>query len=457
LSLSRLRLRLAFSFSLVFAIGLIVCAAGALGYMWRESHRRLDARLDSVLLDVQTNLAAELKDSPESNVHFITSEVVNEWPRNEGSFVICDSSGNILASTDTAAAAVVLKSWATSNGPRFFANANEERSGHIRSVEFRVSSAAAPRGTALSQFRVAAFESTYGISEDTELLFASVAVAAPLILLLSLAGGYVMAARALRPVTELSAAVARIAPDELSLRLPVQEPQDELGELAAEFNALLARLNSAQSQNRRFLREAAHQIRTPLTLVLGEAALELQTTDESPKRMRDSFTRIGLAAERMRRRVDELFLLAEAQAGEKVLLKEIVDLDEILLQVVDLMRPRAAALGRVLAIGNASHAPVHGSPELLHEAVLEMLENAVRHGDATRAVTVSVTVGNDKANLVVESGGQTFVLPPATDEQGPSGLGIPIVRWVAEVHHGELTLEGHPGWNALTLAIPVAT
>ena len=454
--LSRLRLRLALSFSVVFAIGLILCGGGALGYLWRESHRRLDQRLDVVLQDVATNLAAELNESPDSTALFVASEVVNEWPRNAGSIVVCDSLGNPLASTDIAASTGILEASRTTTSPRFYATSKVTRYGHPRDVEFRVATALTTKRRGTTHFRVAAFESTHGISEDTELLIASVAVIAPLILLLSLAGGYLMAARALQPVFELSEAVAGIAPNELSRRLPVPQPQDELGKLAAEFNALMGRLDAAQLQNRKFLREAAHQIRTPLTLVLGEAALELETTDESPERMRGSFTRISLAAERMRRRVDELFLLAEAQAGEQVVIKEIVELDDLLLQVVDLMRPRATALGRALAIGRATHTPVHGNPELLHEALLEMLENAVRHGDSSRPVTVSVSLNHSSAVLVVESGGAPFALPPRTDDHGPAGLGIPIVRWVAEVHKGELMLENHDGWNELKLVIPIA-
>ena len=280
-------------------------------------------------------------------------------------------------------------------------------------------------------------------------------IAAPIIILLSLAGGYMMAARALQPVTALTEAVSNIAPDDLSHRLDVTEPQDELGQLAAEFNAMLARLSDAQMRNRKFVREAAHQIRTPLTLVLGEAALELATPDSPPEHMRGSLKRIGLAAERMRRRVDELFLLAEAQAGEPVLLTEDVELDRVIFRAVELMRPRAAALGKSIVVGSAETVSVKGNSELLNEALLEMLENAIRHGDASRSVMVSVTSREGIAALDVASGGRDFVLPQrAVHNEGPDGLGLPIVRWVAEQHGGELLLTNHSGWNSLAIALP---
>ena len=431
-------------------------SVGALGYLWRESHRRLDAHLDSVINDVWASLLMEAADAPHSSVRFIASEVVAEWPRNSGSFVITDSGGRLLAATDSTAASASTKAWTGDSVRHFYVEAKKQRRYRNALIQYRIAVNDSARRSRTTAFHVAAFASTDGISEDTELLVAAVSIAAPLILLLSVVGGYMMAGRGLRPVTELTNAIAKVDPQQLTRRLPVKESQDELGKLAAEFNALFSRLHREQVRNRKFLREAAHQIRTPLTLVLGEAALELQTPDDSVERMRASFGRINSAAERMRRRVDELFLLAEAQTGEEVVLKEIVDFDNLVFEVVDLMRPRATALGRGLAIGVAEHASVRGNAELLHEALLEMLENAVRHGNSAGSVTVSSRTQNNHAILEVVSAGAPFSLPPKSDEPGPEGLGLPIVRWVAEVHGGELSLQHSFGWNTLMLAIPVA-
>jgi signal transduction histidine kinase len=332
----------------------------------------------------------------------------------------------------------------------------------VKAVPYRVATkfaafAPPPRGPRKTPVTIGivAFANTEGIAQDTSQLLTAVAIALPLILLLSLGGGYLMARRALRPVAELGAAVAAIAPTELTRRLPVTEPRDEIGALAAEFNGLLGRLSDAQSQNRRFLREAAHQIRTPLTLVLGEAAHELAAKETNPERMRGSLTRIGQAAERMRRRVDELFLLAEAQAGEKVALEDEVELDELALSSADLMRPRATSLGRSLAIGTAEHVVTRGNAALLHEAVLELFENALRHGNGTRPVTVSVSRRGANAVIDVSSGGTPFSLPAQAASQGPDGLGLPIVRWVAETHDGTLSVAHHNGLNVVGITLPV--
>ncbi|MGH7656117.1 MAG: sensor histidine kinase, partial [Gemmatimonadaceae bacterium] len=215
----------------------------------------------------------------------------------------------------------------------------------------------------------------------------------------------------------------------------------------------LQRLDDVQRRNRGFIREAAHQIRTPLTLVLGEAGHELAATSTTPDRMRATLSRIRTAAEQMRRRVDELFLLAEAQAGEKVRLEDDVELDGLVLDCTDLMRERASSLGRSLAIGKAEHVVVRGSAPLLQEALVELIENACRHGSAGAPVTVSSAAAAGGATLEVTSGGEAFVLAPRQDTGAPDGLGLPIVEWIARAHGGELKIQREGKLNVITMVL----
>lgn len=456
MALSRLRLRLALGYSLTFAAGLTLLSAVALGYLWRESHARLDTRLRDIVADVRTNTEAELVEFPDSLVSFTTNEVVAEWPRNGGSFVICDSAGRPLAHTESDSLAYRIAAAWNHTDKRFDVRVPGRGTFRVAMHRYEAARREGTRVGSPPRLAILAFASTEGISEDAELLLTTLLIALPVIFGLTLSAGYLMAGGALRPVTELRTAIADIGPHELSRTLPVVEPRDEIGMLAAEFNALLARLNISRAQNTKFIREAAHQLRTPLTLVLGEAALELASADSSRERMRAGFARIELAADRMRRRVDELFLLAEAQTGEPVNLKEVVELDEIVLDVTDLIRARASTLGRALAIGRAEHLTVMGNTSLLHEALLEMLENALRHGRNTEPVTVSVFATGRGAMLEVSSAGDRFALPPRIESNEPQGLGLPIVRWVAELHGGTLEVEHRDQCNAVTLIIPGA-
>ena len=450
---SRLRLKLAGGFALAFAIGLAILAAGALGFLWRESARRLDARLDHVADGVAAAVGRELHDTPNAGLRYAAGEAVKEWPSNDDAFVIVDSTGvEIAAVGQPGASGAVLRAWSAANAPRFTLPF-----GRIDLRASAVRTTLALDATHRWRFGVVAYRSTEGMEADSELLGSGLAIAAPLIVLLSLAAGYGLAGRALRPVNALGSAISEIAPTDLSRRLPVGTSSDELSLLAREFNGLLERLDEAQQRNRGFVREAAHQIRTPLTLVLGEAGYELEAAEPNAERMRSTLGRVRLAAEQMRRRVDELFLLAEARSGEQVRIEDDVELDGLVLECTDLMRARATALGRSLAIGEAEHVTVRGHAALLHEALLELLENACRHGTAEAPVTVAVSAAGGTATIAVSSAGPAFTVPvddPA--REAARGLGLPIVRWIAGAHGGAVRTSRQGGLNVVALELPLA-
>ncbi len=458
---SRLRLRLAGGFALAFAVALAILAAGALGYLWRESNRRLDARLDGVASNVVTAFERELRDEPDSSFRFAARQVVDEWPRNDEGFVVVDDTNDTLA-VNAPQLRGAERTRARDAGARVFAAWRARSSARFdvddRGPDFRVVARQATVRDVRAQTRmvtVLAFASTEGIESDTELLGVSLAIASPLILLLSLTAGYLLARGALLPVTKLTFDIASIAPSDLSRRLPIDPREDEISRLATEFNALLARLDDAQQRNRNFVRDTAHQIRTPLTLVLGEAAHELAHDASSETKMRATLGRIRTAAEHMRRRVDELFLLAEAQSGESLRLEDDVELDGLVLECTDLMRSRAMALGRALAIGAAEPVVIRGSSALLQEAVVELLENACRHGSSDSPVTISCIRHDGTAAIEVASAGAAFDIPSAAARtaRSTSGLGLAIVRWVAESHGGSLSVRQANGLNVVRLRV----
>ncbi len=453
MALSRLRLRLAAGFAIAFVVALAILATVALGFLWNQSTALLDTRLDAAAASVASSVGRVLADSHDSSLAHAANEVVREWPTNGDLFAIVDDGGTMVAGVGPRdVISRMLAAWSTAHSPQFGVDkpGDDYRAAGVR--------ATLPLGNGASlKFGVLAFSSIEGIDSDTHLVAVALAVIAPLIVLLSLAGGYVLARRALRPVDELGAAIAGIAPSDLSRRLPVGDAPDEVSALAAEFNALLQRLDDAQRRNRGFIREAAHQIRTPLTLVLGEAGHELASTNTTAERMRGTLGRVRTAAEQMRRRVDELFLLAEAQAGEKVRLEDDVELDGLILDCTDLMRERASALGRSLAIGRAEPIVVRGNAGLLQEAVVELLENACRHGDSEVPVTVSSYASPSGATIEVSSGGEPFVLVPRPDLGTPDGLGLPIVEWIARAHGGALELARTGPLNVVTMTLRAGT
>ncbi|MFI5208591.1 MAG: sensor histidine kinase [Gemmatimonadales bacterium] len=219
---------------------------------------------------------------------------------------------------------------------------------------------------------------------------------------------------------------------------------------------LLQRLHDAEVRNRRFLAQVAHQLKTPLTVIRGESGLGLERP-RTVEEHRDLLRRVALAAEQMTHRVDDLFLLAQAAAGDRPPLKDHIELDGMVLECVDLMRGRAGALGQRLELGTVEPAVVTGSEPLVREAVLELLENACRHGDASAPIRIAALGNGTGARIEVASRGAPIPAAVLNDGEGERpdrpGLGLSIVRWIAGVHGGRLEYRREADVNTLVLGL----
>jgi signal transduction histidine kinase len=429
-TLSRIRLRLAGAFAVAFALSLTVVAAGALGWLWRESTARLDRRITALSGQIEGAIRREHEETPDSSFVFVLNELRHGWEWGTEGWLVLDTAGYpLVSSASPATTARVLSAWRASTvlGPPFF-EANRDGD-DLRATARQVRASGRVPG-----YLVVTFASTEGIERDTELLGWALALVAPLICVLSMVAGYLMATRALAPVHALGQAIDALGPGSLAARLPSASPPDEISELATRFNALLDRLSLAQSQNRRFVREAAHQIRTPLTLVRGEAEHALTTASGDSASLASAMGRIRSASEQMQRRVDELFLLAEAEAGVVIDCREEVDIDGLAMDVVDLFRGRAQQLDRPLAFGVMDAAVVRGNSGLLREALLELLENAGRHAAPSSGIGIAVEAGGDAVRVSVTS--ELGAAPRVPVADASSRLGQRIVRWIAEGHGG---------------------
>lgn len=448
--LSRLRLRLAAAFTVTFIVALALVAAGSLGWLMHESTRRLDDRLAALGASVARAVALEKAEYPDSGLAAVVDDVQREWVVGPDSWIVLDSAGVPLsATTDSTDRGRVLAAWQSAAGDS--SSINIQRDGD----DLRVRPFTIPPHEDLPTYTILAVASTEGIEADAEQLTLALALAAPLIALVSLLGGYLLSRWALRPTETLGRAIDALGPTALGTRLPVSDPPDEIGRLAQRFNALLDRLATSQAQNREFVREAAHQIRTPLTLVRGEAELALEAQSPGPVVLRDALGRIERASRQMQRRVDELFLLAEAEAGTVLEQRAPVELDALVVDGVDLFRARAAQFGQPIAYGTLAPATVMGDQTLLNEALLELLENACRHGRTDSAIVVSVLLHDGWVDLVVESQRQ---LDTSRAAPASTGLGQRIVRWIAEVHDGRFAVEHDAsGRYAAVLTLPATS
>ncbi|MGD8327870.1 MAG: histidine kinase dimerization/phospho-acceptor domain-containing protein [Acidobacteriota bacterium] len=313
-------------------------------------------------------------------------------------------------------------------------------------------------------FSVAAGASTRSLVEKNRVLGGWLFASLPVLVLFSMITGYVFSRRALQPLHEVAAAIGGIGPSDLAARLPVRRPVDEIGQLTTRFNELLSRLETAQGNSRRFLAEVAHQIKTPLTLVKGEASLLL---DRSPKSQdyETALRRIGRAADQIDYRVRDLLLLAEARIGSAPAVRDTIELDTLAVECAELMSGRAHEEGYELRLARVDPVEACGNAQLLREALVELLENAVRHGAQRTTIEISAYLQGNVANLAVSSAGLPFASPSIPGHADPAGtpeavreqgLGLSIVGWIARVHDGEVVHRHVGDRNVVGLRWPKA-
>lgn len=441
--LSRLRVRLAFTFALTFLAVLALLNLILYGYLRTQFSHRFSQLLQAETQELAVAIGNELREG-EGPVPQVAQATMDEWPTRDFGLAVLDSAGLVVATGGSPALHRLMSGpldprgrsvWEVSDGGKY---------------PVRLAVAATPE---MQGYRTVVSASSEPVAAQMGTLVLWLAISAPIAILLSIVMGYMLVARALRPVRQLESQVAAIDVDRLDTRLPVNAVPDELDLVAVQFNRLLDRLAASRDAYRKFLRQAAHQIRTPLTLVLGEATLK----NDRPGRDDPAMQRIRLAAEQMRRRVDDLFLLAQARTGERVTLLQDVELDGLAMESTDLMRGRFTASGHHLELTEVIPVVVRGDEGLLREALVELLENACRHGD-NHVVRVGTRLEGGMGTIWVESGGPPIPerdghpLEPAHDDHG---VGLQVVRWIAEQHRGTLQLGRVGQLNRVWIRIPV--
>jgi two-component system OmpR family sensor kinase len=271
--------------------------------------------------------------------------------------------------------------------------------------------------------------------------------------LLALLAGLATARRAMEPIAELTAAARRIEHSrDPSERIPHPEAEDEVAELARTLEAMLAALDGARGETeaslirqREFVADASHELRTPLTSVL--ANLEL-LEEELSGEQREAAASALRSSRRMRRLVADLLLLARADAGRQAP-HQPVDLSEVVTDAAAELEPVAG--GHEISIDAPAGARVDGARDELHRLVLNLMENALRHTDPGTAVEATVERRNGEVVLAVEDDGPGIPIDMrekvferfyrgSGEHSGSSGLGLSIVRAVAESHRGTVRL-----------------
>ena len=275
---------------------------------------------------------------------------------------------------------------------------------------------------------------------------------------LALLGGLMLARRAMAPIAALTEAAEGIRRTrDPGLRLPEPESEDEVAQLSRTLDGMLRALDEAQEETaatlvrqREFVADASHELRTPLTSVLANLELLAETLDGDRGEAAASALR---SSRRMRRLVADLLLLARADAGRQAAPSQALDLGRVVVEAAAELEPVVG--DRLLSVDVAEGATVRGVGDDLHRLVLNLMENALRHTPGGTAVRAAVDVEDGAVVLHVDDDGpgiapelrekvfERFVRVGG-ESSGSSGLGLSIVRAVADAHGGSVRVEDDP-------------
>jgi hypothetical protein len=286
-----------------------------------------------------------------------------------------------------------------------------------------------------------------------QLLIASV-IALAIMTVISVALGWLVAGRALRPVREMTATARRISEDSLHERLALRGPEDELKELGDTIDGLLARLEAAFSAQRRFVANASHELRTPLTTMRAALDVALAKPEPAPPQTVALAGRLRTELDRIERLLEAFLVLARAQhrsmPGQAVL-----PLDYI---VGAALADQAAAIGAMdLTVRDTTGqggAWVAGNQALLSRMVENVIDNAVCHNTHGGWIAIAIRARGTAVRLVIENGGPVLDQRQVAELSQPfrrleadrigtdkgSGLGLSIVAAITEAHGGTLDL-----------------
>jgi heavy metal sensor kinase len=443
---ARTRVRLTVAVGAVF----LVIAAAAAGAFWVTFAHIQYAAVDTSLTSYTQSLLSNLQDSG-GTLSFQGGDPVGDTQQGATVGVrVFDAQGRMLTSSGIAIPAANAAADARTAinrdavvGETVSAPAHPMR---IRATPVRLN------GTSLDAVvvaqPVAALQQT--LVEVGALLAGVVGVLFVAVVVLA----YALAGRALRPVRLMAATARDISEHDLHRRVELRLPADELGELAATFNDMLARLEVAFDSLQQFTADAAHELRAPLALL----QVELEVSLRGARTPHEYATSEGVAlaeVERLRRLVNRLLILARSDAGALQPSIQRVDVGDLLEETAERWRNVAAAQGVGVDVDLVDEGSLNADPELLRSLLNNLFDNAVRHTPSgghvgiraeTTDSTWHISVSDTGAGIPAGTRDSIFRRftrgdPARAPGTGGAGLGLALCKVIAEIHGGPISVD----------------
>jgi len=295
-----------------------------------------------------------------------------------------------------------------------------------------------------------------------DLLLASLLVL-PLVLVVAGLAGYGLARRALSPIEQMARRAQEITPEKLNARLPNDDADDELGQLARVFNDTLARLEQAFEQLRRFTSDASHELLTPLAMIRSVGEVGLQK-DGSRAEYRDIVGSMLEEVNRLTSLIDNLLTISRADSGHIQLHLTIVPVMALAREAAGLLEILTEEKSLRLVLEGDEHAQVEGDCLFLRQAVVNILHNAVKYSPVRGIISVIVRNGDvNQVTIEIRDHGPGIPLEDQARvfdrfyrvdkarwrESGGTGLGLSIAKWAVEAHGGSIGLDSTPNQGCI--------
>jgi signal transduction histidine kinase len=307
-------------------------------------------------------------------------------------------------------------------------------------------------------------------SDELGALLTRSGIALGIMALVSIGLGWLMAGRALRPVRTMNARARGITEHNLHERLALEGPADELKELGDTFDGLLSRLEGAFESQRRFVANASHELRTPITVQRTLVEVALGDPNATEASLRAACERVIAVGEQQERLIASLLTLARSQRGIET--QQRLDLDQVVREVLHCVQA-----GDVRIEARLEPAPTTGDPALVERLVANLVDNALHYNRPRGWIRASTGLWNGRATLEVSNAGPAvaadeveLLFEPFRRQAGERtlspgrqparqglGLGLSIVRAIADAHGAELTAtSGAQGGLRVRVSFPAA-
>ena len=478
--LDSVRVKITLWYSLVLALVLIALAVLTYFLYWHSISKRTDSDLVQLSDAFITTFQAELADQTGTTGVQDAARVAMIEHRFRGTFfILLNGSGVVEAnSLDLPGGVASRESLAVDLRPSDLLEVlSSARPGELRTIHagrYGFRGLVRPLSVPGHSHSLLVLQSLHPQREMMQDIRNTFLLAIPIALLLAGAGGYFLARKTLAPIAEMASEARSMGAADLHRRLSIANERDELGQLARTFNELLDRLEASFEQQRRFMADASHELRTPVAILRSEAEVTLSRSERSPAEYRETLAILREESQRLTHIIEDLFTLARADAHQYPLTLRDTYLDEIAGEALG--RARCLALSKSITLTSAitPDLPFHGDEALLGRMLLNLLDNAIKYSPPGSTVSLScrrdadryvISVADNGPGVPAELQSRLFerffradkARSRAEGETGGAGLGLAIARWIAEAHHGRLVL-AHSGGSGstFTATLPVA-